>query len=253
MTGRLGDADQARLVQSGVRPLSPSEGLELFDASLTVDRSHLVPMGLDRSRLRAGREVPVVLRGLVGAPIRPVSRAAQSDATPVAQTLAGLAGPERAEALLQLVRSNVASILGYASADAVPGDRGFLDLGLDSLTAVELRNQLGNATGLRLPATILFDYGTPAALVEHLTERLAPKQEDGEARILAELDRLESLLTNLSQEDPLNASVTKRLQSLLAKRNPAQKSAGSSDAADRIRSATADDLFAFIDKELGRS
>ncbi|MGV9271636.1 type I polyketide synthase, partial [Kitasatospora sp. NPDC003701] len=251
MTGRLGDTDQARLVQSGVRPLSPSEGLKLFDAAIATDRSHLVPMGLDRSRLRAGREVPVVLRGLVGATARPVSRAS-ADPVPAARSLAALAGPERVEALLRLVRSNVASILGYASADAVPGDRGFLDLGLDSLTAVELRNQLGTAIGLRLPATLLFDYGTPVALVEYLAERLAP-EEDGESRILVELDRLEALLTNLSQEDPLNANVTKRLQTLLAKRNPAPKSVAGSAAEDRIRSATTDDLFAFIDKELGRS
>ncbi|MEV6979497.1 KR domain-containing protein, partial [Kitasatospora sp. NPDC093806] len=256
MTGRLGDAEQARLVQSGVRPLSPAEGLRLFDTAITSDRPHLVPMGLDRSRLRAGREVPVVLRGLVGATARPVSRA-QAKSGAASTDLAGLAGPERVEALLRLVRSDVASILGYASADAVPADRGFLDLGLDSLMAVELRNQLGNAIGLRLPATLLFDYGTPAALVEYLAERLAPAEEkgkeSGESRILAELDRLESLLTSLSQEDPLNANVTKRLQALLAKRNPAQKSAAGSAAEDRIRSATADDLFDFIDKELGRS
>ncbi|MBI0320316.1 acyl carrier protein, partial [Streptomyces javensis] len=86
--------------------------------------------------------------------------------------LAGVAPQERERLLLELVRSHVATVLGHADPAGVDADRALKDLGFDSLTAIELRNQLGAATGLRLPTTLIFDYPTPSAIAGYLDGRL---------------------------------------------------------------------------------
>ncbi|WP_051766789.1 type I polyketide synthase [Saccharothrix syringae] len=174
MTGHLSEVDIARMARSGIVGLPSAEGLALFDAALALDEPLLVPMKLDLAALRSrGDELPALFRGLV----RPARRTAGAAAAPADQSalqrrLAGLAEAERDRVLLDVVRSHVAAVLGHESGNEVEPKRAFSELGFDSLAAVELRNRLNAATGLRLPATLVFDYPTPLALVGHIATTL---------------------------------------------------------------------------------
>ncbi|MCK9922290.1 beta-ketoacyl reductase [Frankia sp. AgPm24] len=180
LTGRLGDPDLRRLERAGVRALTSAEGLRLFDAALAADRALLVPVRLDLAALggRAGPGgVPPLLRGLVRTrPRRAAAVDAVGDGGPdtLRRRLLTVSPEERDEILAELVLGQVGAVLGHDPGSAAAGGRAFRDLGFDSLTAVELRNRLGVATGLRLPATLVFDYPTPTALVGYLRDELAP-------------------------------------------------------------------------------
>ncbi|MBH5338670.1 SDR family NAD(P)-dependent oxidoreductase [Streptomyces pactum] len=180
MTGHLAETDLTRMRRSGITPLSDADGVALFSAALDADRALQVAMGLDVAALRtasgAGGTVPVLLGALVGPPARRTASArAASGEQELARRLARLSGAERDRALLQLVREHAATVLGHASPQAVHPDQAFKQLGFDSLTAVELRNRISAATGLRLPATMVFDHPTPTALAALLRSRLAPQ------------------------------------------------------------------------------
>ena len=127
---------------------------------------------VDRGVLRdlAGAGVlPVLLSGLVGAPQRtPAAAQGQQQRGSLARRLAGVPEGDRLGVVLELVRGQAAVVLGHAGASAVAPERQFKDLGFDSLGAVELRNRLNVETGLRLPASLVFDYPTPEALAGHL-------------------------------------------------------------------------------------
>ncbi|WP_345025208.1 type I polyketide synthase, partial [Streptomyces sedi] len=169
MAGSLGAGDTRRITGGGLVPIEPDEGLALFDAAGSADRAVLVPLPLDLPTLRRqarSQPVPPLLRGLVRAPARRAAAAAgaAADGSALARSLAGLTEAERGKALLELVRTHAATVLGHNSAHAIAPERPFRELGFDSLSSVELRNRLNGATELRLPATLVFDYPTPAAL-----------------------------------------------------------------------------------------
>ncbi|MEZ3183261.1 KR domain-containing protein, partial [Streptomyces pimonensis] len=176
MAGRLDDSDVQRMSRGGLIPLRTAEGLALFDAAGSTGRAVLAPVPLDLPALhQQARSHPVapVLRGLVrGTARRTVERAAVAG-TELARSLAELTEAERERVLLDLVLGHVAVVLGHSSAGAVAPDRAFRELGFDSLSAVELRNRLGAATELRLPATLVFDYPTPEAVAGYLGTELA--------------------------------------------------------------------------------
>ncbi|MFE3315663.1 type I polyketide synthase [Embleya sp. NPDC059213] len=179
MTAHLADADRRRAARAGIRALASTDGLRLFDlavrpdgGSIESDRAVLIPAPLDLAGLRARPEaVPALLRGLVRPQRRQAAAAQAAGAASLARRLAALGPAEREQELLDLVRAEVAGVLG-AEPDAVGVRRAFSDLGMDSLTAVELRNRLNAGTGLRLPATLVFDYPTPGALAEYLRGEL---------------------------------------------------------------------------------
>ncbi|MGW3465063.1 beta-ketoacyl synthase N-terminal-like domain-containing protein, partial [Streptomyces olivaceoviridis] len=155
-------------------PLTVEQGLELFDRALAAPDPLLVLMRLDLRALRASSDpVPALLRGLVRGPARrAVAAETQEDTTSLAGQLATLPAGDRLGAVVDVVRTRVATVLGHASADVIDGGRAFRDLGFDSLASVQLRNRLNAVTGLKLPATLVFDYPTPLALAEHLLAEL---------------------------------------------------------------------------------
>ncbi|WP_405534562.1 SDR family NAD(P)-dependent oxidoreductase [Streptomyces sp. NBC_00075] len=182
MAAELNAADQARLTRAGMRELTVAQGLALFDTALALDAPVALPVGLDTGALRAlGDELPPLMRALVRVPARRAATAA--DATPLTQRLAGRTADEQREVLLELVRAQVAAVLDFDGAGSVEARRGFKELGIDSLTAVELRNRLGKAVGLRLPATLVFDHPSAAAVADYLVQELGTAQTSAEAPV----------------------------------------------------------------------
>ncbi|MER8260695.1 KR domain-containing protein, partial [Streptomyces albidoflavus] len=170
MTGQLADAELTRMVRGGVGALPSAEGLALFDAARGAGVAAVVSAALDldgfRSQDEAG-ELPPLLKGLM--PRRQAPAATSEPAGPsLAERLSGLGLAERGRELLALVRTEVAALLGHAGPDQVEPDRPFLELGVDSLAALRLRNRLNTRTGLRLPTSVVFGHPSARALARHL-------------------------------------------------------------------------------------
>ncbi|MYU18864.1 beta-ketoacyl synthase, partial [Streptomyces sp. SID8361] len=169
MTAHLSQADQARMSRGGTLPIGLAEGMRLFDGALRMPAALAVPIKLDLRGLRAdaaaGRGTPALLRALVHAGRRQAQ--AGENGGGLAARLAGLTPQEQEALLLDLVRAQVAIVLGHIAVANVEADKAFKDVGFDSLTSVELRNRLREATGLKLAATVVFDYPTPLALARH--------------------------------------------------------------------------------------
>ncbi|MFW6690679.1 type I polyketide synthase [Streptomyces sp. MAR4 CNX-425] len=183
MTGHLAERDLDRLAGAGVAPLDSADGLALFDAALTGGEPVQVAARLDLPGLRrqaAAGELPALFRDLVGT-VRPRAAAGGpaagepgADDGTLARQLAATPPEERRRALLGLVRSQAATVLRHGTAQEIVPDRSFRELGFDSLTAVELRNRLTTAAGVRLPSTVVFRHPTPAELADRLHAELFP-------------------------------------------------------------------------------
>ncbi|WP_171053005.1 type I polyketide synthase [Streptomyces marianii] len=175
MGGELSSADLRRLARSGIRALSDREGLALFDAACAGDVPVLAAAGIDPAAMDP-ESAPALVRSLVPAARRQAAapRAADRPAELRAR-LARTPEPEHRHLLVELVREQVAAVLGHADPDTVAAERRFQDLGFDSLTAVELRNRLVAETGVKLPPTLVFDHPTPGALADRLRTELAPE------------------------------------------------------------------------------
>jgi acyl carrier protein len=152
----------------------------------------------------------------------------------------------------RLVQTEVATVLGRSGPGDVPPDRGFGDLGFDSLTALELRNRLGALLGTTLSATVIFDHPSPAKLARHLLERLAPDRPAAPPPppVLAELERLEASVADA--DDDLRSAVADRLWELLAAVS-APDGTAEAEPDEEVDTASADELYALIDDELGGS
>jgi polyketide synthase 12 len=248
MTGHLGQADLARMRRGGVVPMSSDQGLELFDAGLSAVRAAVVTALID---VRALSAVPPMLRGLVR---RPAARTAAAAATAgpggLAERLTGLDEAGRQETVLQVVRAQASAVLGHDGPDAVEPGAAFRDLGFDSLTAVELRNRLAAASGLRLPATVIFDYPSPAALATHLCALLLPSQPPQAVAltdVFADIARWNAVLPQIRENNNSRTKLTELLREFLEKVEtcdvvPAEALDGS---------ATVDEVYEYIETQLG--
>jgi NADPH:quinone reductase-like Zn-dependent oxidoreductase/acyl carrier protein len=262
MTGHLSGGDLARATHAG-GALGTAQGLALFDAAMARGHAHLLPVNLDPATV-GGRPddvaaVPALLRGLVRIPGRRAA-AGPDRSGPVSLTdrLARMPGPERRRTLVELVRTSAAAVLGHPTPTAIGPDRPFKEVGFDSLTAVELRNRLNAATGLRLPATLVFDHPTPAELASHLLSGLAvepagpPRGED----LVTEVDRLTARLEESAVGEVDRARLGDSLQALVRKVSSltgVPEGTADGAVADKLQEASADDVFNFIDNELGVS
>ncbi|MEU1519967.1 type I polyketide synthase [Streptomyces sp. NPDC005811] len=268
MTGKLDRADLVRMARGGVVPMPSEEALALFDAAVATDRAVLVPARFDTAGLRTpDGEVPALLRSLVKPAPGRRAAAASDGAAPaerLRRRLADLDAEARLALLADLVRDHAAAVLGYADSEAVDPERGFLEMGFDSLTAVELRNRLTTATGLRLPATLLFDYPTPLGLARHLRAETAPGAAAAVQPMLAELDRLEGALAEIAGDEKVRTALADRMRGLLSTLDTIAPAAavgtsladgpgGSPQTAveERLDAASDDDLFDFIDQQFG--
>jgi polyketide synthase 12 len=178
MTGGLGAADRARFGRDGIVAMSSDQALELMDTALIVDEPFMLPAHIDLAALRVkfdGGTLPPMFVDLINAPTRRQvddSLAAAKSKSALLQRLEGLPEDEQQAILLDLVRANIATVLGSSSPEAIHPDRAFQELGFDSLTAVEMRNRLKAATGLALSPTLIFDYPNSAALAGYMYREL---------------------------------------------------------------------------------
>ncbi|MFC5157034.1 type I polyketide synthase, partial [Streptomyces amakusaensis] len=253
MAGALQETDLRRLAKTGLLPLPSAEAMALFDAAGGADTAVLAVTRLNAAALRAGGEgLQPILRGLAGPPARRVLAAAGAGAAadiPLGERLATLGPEERDHFLVDLVRTHVAGVLGHSTPGGITADRAFQELGFDSLTAVELRNQLNRATGLRLPTTLIFDHPSPAALAAHLRDELVVGEASPTDTVLAQLADLTGRLTAATDTPETRKLVSGRLRELLKSVDTAGTGpAGDGEGETELDGASDEELFALFDE-----
>jgi acyl transferase domain-containing protein/D-arabinose 1-dehydrogenase-like Zn-dependent alcohol dehydrogenase/acyl carrier protein len=248
MTGTLSERDRGRMASQGMAALPTERALALFDRAIRRGDPVVFPLALDKTAIAAAESPPEVLRGLVRAPLRKAEAAGAGPG--LADRLAAMSPEDQEATLVALVCSNAAAVAGHHGTDAFPARRAFRDLGFDSLAAVELRNRLAKASGLRLPSTLIFDYPTPSAVAEFLRGALVASPE----RVVSDsLDRLEKAVAGLPDVsnpdfDRTHRDIAARMESLLRSwkdlRTEPESTADLSEVGD-------EELFELLDQRLG--
>ncbi|MEY6563557.1 beta-ketoacyl reductase, partial [Streptomyces sp. PGLac3x] len=254
-----------RVGRGGMLPMDPGQALSLLGRAAVSEVACVAVASIDWASFApayaAVRPSPFLDRvPEARAALDAVAARSETAATGSrwAARLATASEGERQQVALELVRESAASVLGHASAETVPAGTPFRDLGFDSLTAVELRNLLGAATGLGLPATLVFDYPTPVDLAAHLAAESAPDGQAGLAGVFEEIDRLERASETVGADPLARTKVAMRLQALLSRWNvPEQAPEAPQEAepmaeAENVLSATDEELFDFIHRNIGR-
>ncbi|MFF5221542.1 type I polyketide synthase, partial [Micromonospora sp. NPDC000212] len=195
---------ERRMARGGVRAMDPGRAVRALHRALDRDETHLVVADVDWDRIAAtpGQRPDPLIRDLLTAP------AATGDdrSSALRRRLADLTPADQRDALGELVRAEIAAVLGHADADRVPHRRAFRDLGFTSLTAVELRNRLAAATGLTLPTTLAFDHPDPEALAGHLRDALAGGPADTTTPTVRPVDDDPIVIVGMSCRFPAGAA-----------------------------------------------
>jgi acyl carrier protein len=240
-------AVRARLARGPLPEMDPALAVKALGQAVGGPDALLAVMDVDWAQFAAApgpfvRDLPEVaaLAGQAPAP------AAGLDGGELAAGLAGLPRARQIQVITDLIRAGAAAVLGHASPQAIEADRAFTDLGFDSLTSLEMRQHLAAATDLRLPATLLFDYPTPAALAEHLWTELFGSETD-HLPVMEELDRLEALLRSIARDDDGRFEISARLEAIT---HGFREAANGAAARRELEMATNDEMFDLIEEEL---
>ncbi|TDQ04391.1 acyl transferase domain-containing protein [Labedaea rhizosphaerae] len=246
------DAELAAMMRRiGAPAMNPATAIAALRQALQHDDSHVVVAEFDWTKFvptyTLARPRPLLdaltdVQAILNAAAEPAAGGSELETK-----LAAMSEADQKRTLLDLVRGKVAAQLGYESPGELDPAKAFDDLGFDSVAAVELRTSLGAATGKTLPSTMVFDYSTPIALAEYLRTQLC--QDDSGPGLLAELDKFEELVSGLGVEEIQRSKITSRLQTLVGRLTERQRGE-TADVTD-LESASADDVLAFIDQELG--
>ena len=250
-------AAEGDLSRYGLDPMEPRLAVEALRQVVEQGQPNLVVAAIDWARFVPTYTLARPRPLLRGVPAAVAVLAAESAVEPDAgaadlvRTLSALSEEDQERALVELVRARAAAVLRHDTADAVAPHAAFRELGFDSLAAVELRDQLGAATGLSLPATMVFDHPNPADLATFLRDRLGLGSAAGDP-VLSTLDALEQVAAGLPAHEIERTRITSRLQALVTELNK-QALNGTANAGnvtsveDRLRVASAEDVFALID------
>ena len=226
------------------------DGDETFAAVADVDWAAFLPLFSSARPTRLADEIPEAREAVE----RAAGAAGEEDTGKAAALRARLLDMDdagRRRLLLELVREHAAAVLGYGTSGTIERDRAFREMGLDSITAVELRNRLGAVTGLRLPATLVFDHPSADDLAAHLRSALLAEDGAGRSPALDGLRALEEACAALEPEDGARDEIGARLQALLWRLTEQDAAPDSTEPASDIGTATANEMFEMIDKELG--
>jgi acyl transferase domain-containing protein len=171
---------QEQLRRRGLPVMNPDSAIEALAAAIDDRTVALAVADVDWGRfalpfqaVRSGRLLDEIDEARAALTAGAPGAGTEADADALRRDLAGLPVAERERVVLDLIRKNAATVLGHTAPGSIDVDRGFLELGFDSLTGVELRNALTADLGLPLPATLIFDYPSPLVLAEHVLDQLA--------------------------------------------------------------------------------
>ncbi|MFF2551106.1 type I polyketide synthase [Nocardia sp. NPDC058058] len=211
-TDQLDDKDRARLARMGITPIPTAEALTLFDTGLGWGRPYVVPVGLDVALLRAAAsvaELPPFFRALLHTRTKATTQL--NDPAQLAKRLSGMSPEQQHAVVVEMVKVPIAMVLGYSSPESVLPDREFTEMGIDSLSSIELGSHLRALTGVKLANSVIFQYPTVSLLARHILEQVTPADAELAGPILAEVAMLIDRLADMHGDREIPAELLARL------------------------------------------
>ncbi|MFG2848922.1 SDR family NAD(P)-dependent oxidoreductase, partial [Kitasatospora sp. NPDC048296] len=253
------DAVEAAVRRLGLSPMAPDLALSALQQAVDGGDPVTAILDVDWPRYASAQGAGQIQRVLSDLPELQQELSAEADSvtepgSALRQRLTALSEPEQNRVLLELVRTQAALVLGHPSPEGVLPGRAFKELGFDSLAAVQLRKRLTGATGLALPATLVFDYPTPTELAQYLRLEMSQSGPSEVDSIMQYLDQVEAFLATKDSGDFAVSEIELRLQAILRTQSSGlPQESGSESTSEKLESASDDEVFDFINKELGIS